>query len=163
MHNWWRQLKATEMSEICDSYLLVQVNVSHVRLTQPLMTAQTTYSYAHHCWLLANSYCCFSTINHDNHSHKTTIHQHLLAYLYKHMYENTCLYTWSCNLCRYRQHMYATLCDPFYDVVEAHATALNWTDTFLSIHVAKTDFSEMFRPRGSLSVTNNWVVSVDPV
>ena len=45
-----------------------------------------------------------------------------------------------------------------HDVVEAHATALNWTDTSLSIHVAKTDFSEMFRPRGSSSVTNNNVV-----
>ena len=41
------------------------------------------------------------------------------------------------------------------DVVEAHATALNCTVTFLSIHVAKTDFSETFRPRGSSSVTNN--------
>ena len=27
------------------------------------------------------------------------------------------------------------------DVVEAHATALNWTDTFLSICVAKTDLN----------------------
>ena len=27
-------------------------------------------------------------------------------------------------------------------MVEAHATALNWTVTFLSIHVAKTDFSD---------------------
>ena len=41
------------------------------------------------------------------------------------------------------------------DVVEAHATVLNCTVTFLSIHVAKTDFSETFRPRGSSSVTNN--------
>ena len=41
------------------------------------------------------------------------------------------------------------------DVVEDHATALNCTITFLSIHVAKTDFSETFRPRGSSSVTNN--------
>ena len=40
-------------------------------------------------------------------------------------------------------------------VVEAHATALNCAVTFLSVHVAKTDFSETFRPRGSSSVTNN--------
>ena len=45
------------------------------------------------------------------------------------------------------------------DVVEAHATALNWTVTFLSIHVAKTDVSETFRPRGSSSVTNNIVTN----
>ena len=32
---------------------------------------------------------------------------------------------------------------------------MNWTDTFLSIRAAKTDFSETFRPRGSSSVTNN--------
>ena len=31
-----------------------------------------------------------------------------------------------------------------YDVVGAHAMALNCTVTFLSIHVAKTDFSETF-------------------
>ena len=41
----------------------------------------------------------------------------------------------------------------FLDVLEAHATALNWTDTFLSIHVAKTDFSETFRPWGSKRLT----------
>ena len=32
----------------------------------------------------------------------------------------------------------------------------NYTYTFLSIRIAKTDFSETFRPQGSSSVTNNW-------
>ena len=45
-------------------------------------------------------------------------------------------------------------------MVEAHATALNSKDTFWSIHIAKTGFSETFRPRGSSSVTNNWMSSV---
>ena len=52
-------------------------------------------------------------------------------------------------------HTWAELIeDP--DVEEAHAMVLNCTITFLSIHIAKTDFSETVRPRGSSSVTNNW-------
>ena len=33
--------------------------------------------------------------------------------------------------------------------------ALNCTSIFFGIHIAKTDFSETFRPRGSSSVTNS--------
>ena len=70
------------------------------------------------------------------------------------------IHNYSCALLISEFHYYALSllyqrnCEP--DVVEAHATALNWTDTFLSIHVAKTDFSETFQPQGSSSVTNNW-------
>ena len=58
----------------------------------------------------------------------------------------------ACNLC---QSVFSVCVSVRGDVVEAHAMALNCTVTFLSIHVAKIDFSETFQPRGSSSVTNN--------
>ena len=47
------------------------------------------------------------------------------------------------SICIRTYHLATDIDAYMYDVVEAHATALNWTDTFLSVHVAKTDFSEI--------------------
>ena len=51
------------------------------------------------------------------------------------------------------------------DVVEAHATALNWTGTLLSNHICNkgntVNSSETFQPWGSLSVAKQFVTEKD--
>ena len=54
--------------------------------------------------------------------------------------------------------MHCTCIQHACDVVEAHATALNQTGTLVSNHLARgMNCSEMFRPRGSESVTKRFV------